>query len=93
MIAIFTALIVDDEPIIRKFLNKLLTEIDGINRIHEASNIQEAVALARAENPQIVLMDIELGDGLDAARLIHAFSKKAYIIFVTGYTQYAIDTL
>lgn len=51
--------------------------------------------MAQANDPQIVLIDIDLndeqGNGLDAARLINDFSKNAYIIFITGYAQYAVD--
>lgn len=90
-------LILDDNQHIRTFINRLLVGINGVTQAFEASTGQEAVALFKSHDPQIVLLDIELCDeqytGLDVARDIRRYSKDAYIIFVTSYAEYALDSI
>ena len=50
---------------------------------------EEAIASARKNNPDVVLMDVRLAgaiDGIDAAREIRSFSR-AFILFTTGYAD------
>ena len=54
-----------------RFMMRRLLEMDGYTVV-EARNGQEAVTIARAEKPQLILMDLSLPviDGLAATRLI-----------------------
>ena len=65
-----TVLLVEDTED-NRFMMRRLLELDGY-RVVEAMNGDEAVRLAKAECPQLILMDLSLPviDGLAATRLI-----------------------
>ncbi len=65
------ALVVDDEPLIRRHVAETLRKY-GFDRIIEAANGQEAVNLALAKKPLLIVMDIAmpLMDGITAAEKI-----------------------
>jgi CheY-like chemotaxis protein len=65
-----TVLLVEDTED-NRFMMRRLLELDGY-RVVEAMNGDEAVRLAKAEGPQLILMDLSLPviDGLAATRLI-----------------------
>ncbi|MBM4470145.1 response regulator [Rhodococcus hoagii] len=60
-------LLVDDHPVVRAGLRALLASHDGVDVVAEASSGEEAVALAGSTEPDVVLMDLRLGAGLDGA--------------------------
>ena len=67
-------LIVEDEPIIAMHLALLVAEL-GHYACATAATAGAAIALAALHNPDVVLMDIRLGQGgsgIDAARELHA---------------------
>ncbi len=78
------ALIVDDEPLIRRQVAETLTRY-GFEEILEAANGQQAIDLAVARRPLLIVMDISMPvlDGITAAEKI---GKKAPapIILLTG---------
>lgn len=77
--------IVDDEFLIAAGLSLQLEEL-GMTVCGTAASADEAVALAQAARPAIVLMDVRLGgdkDGVDAALAIHE-TVGSKVIFVTG---------
>ena len=63
-----TALIVDDEPLIRRQVAETLTNY-GFDRILEAENGKVAVDLAQAHTPLLIVMDVSMPvmDGITAA--------------------------
>lgn len=65
-------LLVDDEALVRSGFRLLLDLEDDIAVVGEATNGREAVALARAQRPDVVLMDIRMAelDGIEATRQI-----------------------
>jgi CheY-like chemotaxis protein len=62
-------LIVDDDPFIRKLI---VTTLEGVSafELHEASDGEEAVQVARREGPRLVFLDIDMPrlDGIEACR-------------------------
>ncbi|PTR30485.1 LuxR family two component transcriptional regulator [Rhodococcus sp. OK519] len=60
-------LLVDDHPVVRAGLHALLASHDGVEVVAEASSGEEAVALAATAKPDVVLMDLRLGAGIDGA--------------------------
>ncbi|MFF3734913.1 response regulator [Streptomyces sp. NPDC002476] len=65
-------LLVDDQALLRGTFRMLFDSTDDMETVGEASNGQEALDLARAQSPDVVLMDIRMPemDGLEATRLI-----------------------
>lgn len=79
-------LLVDDEPLLRRSLkHKLMRE--GYT-IFTAEDAQQALTLARADHPHLLLLDIGLPDqsGLDLARTLHR-ELDTPIIFLTARRQ------
>lgn len=89
-------LILDDDENTREFFKKLVVEVPGVTEIFDTANGKAAISWAEANQPNLILLDIELEtdnlNGLDVAKCIYEFNKDAYIIFITGYSQYAIDS-
>jgi len=89
-------LILEDEEYNREFIKQILSEIPGVTQTFATSSAREAVAWAKENQPHIALLDIELSNqqdnGLEVARLIRQATEDTYIIFVTGYAHYAVDS-
>ncbi len=84
-------LIVDDEPIARRGLRRLLTERGDIEIIGECANGNDAVRMIRRERPDIVYLDIQMPglDGFDVVRTI-GVNDMPCVIFVTAFDEHAL---
>jgi response regulator NasT len=80
-------LLVDDESIIRLDLREMLKE-HGHEIVGEGSNGEEAIALTRKLDPDLIVMDIKMPimDGLEAVRQINA-DRTIPVIMLTAYSQ------
>ncbi len=91
-------LIVDDHQLAREGLKALLLE-SGIDVVGLASTGEEAIELTKSLIPDVVLMDVRLGegiDGLEATRQIAALDLQTRIIMLTlhdmpGYVREALS--
>ena len=86
-----TALIADDEPLLREILrSRLAAAWPELQIVAEARNGREAIALAAEQRPDICFLDVHMPgvDGIAAARQI---GKAAHLVFVTAYEQYALQ--
>jgi DNA-binding response OmpR family regulator len=82
--------IVEDEAMIAMLLGEMLRR-EGYEVVFQVATTAEAVDCTRAQNPEIILMDVNLGeekDGIDAAMEIRHFSEVS-IIFITAYSDEA----
>ncbi len=86
-----TALVVDDEPIARRAIVRLLREDRDIALLGECGDGVSAVAAIRGQSPDLVFLDIQMPamTGLDVVAEIGAERMPA-VIFVTAYEQYAV---
>ena len=85
-----TAVIADDERLMREQIAARLRDAwPELEIVGEAANGREAVAMARARDPDIVFLDIRMPemDGIEAAR---ALAGQAHVVFVTAYDEYAV---
>jgi len=86
-------LIVDDEPLARARLQKLISDIEGVEAVGEAGNGAEAIKQVHSLQPEIVLLDIRMPgmDGLEAGSHISALENPPAIIFTTAFGEFALD--
>ncbi|SDT05455.1 response regulator [Microlunatus soli] len=59
--------LVDDHPVVRGGLRAALGSADGLTVVGEAGTGEDALALATEVHPDVVLMDLQLGPGIDGA--------------------------
>jgi len=86
------ALVVDDEPRARQFLEKLLGEHDEIEVVGVAKSGAEALSQVQRLKPDVAFLDIHMPDlsGLEVARqLVRA--GPPVVVFVTAYDRYAVE--
>jgi DNA-binding LytR/AlgR family response regulator len=89
-----TAIIVDDEPLLRAQLRaSLLSLWPELKILAEADHGEAALALMQEQQPDFAFLDIEMPgmSGLDVAARAKSVAPATYIVFVTAYDQYAID--
>ena len=93
-----TALIAEDEPILAQALSSMLGRLwPELTMLPLAKDGGEAIALATAELPDILFLDIQMPvrDGLDAAEAIVDAWPDArplpLIVFVTAFNEYALE--
>jgi PAS domain S-box-containing protein len=75
-------LIVDDHEAVRGAMRRALNRLPQLSVVGEASNGYEAIAETRAQQPDVVLMDVlmPLMDGIDATTHVHAEFPEVEII-------------
>jgi DNA-binding NarL/FixJ family response regulator len=78
-------LLADDHTLFRAGLRALLKEIEGVVVIAEAENGREAVTLAKAKHPDLVVMDISMPElnGVDATAQIRKESPNAQVLILS----------
>jgi two-component system, LytTR family, response regulator len=84
-------LVVDDEPLAREGLKRLLGRQPQVESVLEARNGREAIARIREQKPDLALLDVQMPrtDGFAVVNTIGA-ERMPRVIFVTAHDQYAI---
>jgi two-component system LytT family response regulator len=85
-------LIVDDDPLARRGVQRLLERSGATQVVGECADAQQAVAAVNRLKPDVVLLDIEMpgDDGFSVADALQT-GEAPYIIFVTAYDRYAVE--
>jgi YesN/AraC family two-component response regulator len=86
-----TALIADDEPLLRDALRRQLALVwPELEIVAEARNGREAVRIFDERHPDICFLDVHMPgrSGVDAAKHI---GRRAHLVFVTAYDHYAVQ--
>ena len=86
-----TAIIADDERLMREQLRARLSEVwPDLQIVAEAKNGEEAVAAVNDHRPDIAFLDIRMPGmtGIEAARHI---GDASHVVFITAYNEYAVD--
>lgn len=83
------ALLIDDEPLARLELRRLLAAHPAVEAVGEAGTINDARALLGRADYDLVFLDIQLrgGSGFD---LLDSVKPSAQIVFVTAYDRFAL---
>jgi two-component system, NarL family, nitrate/nitrite response regulator NarL len=79
-------LLVDDHVVIRTALRILIESQESLTMVGEAGNRREALEIAASEQPDIILLDIDLGgeNGLDFISDLLGVAREARIVVLTG---------
>jgi DNA-binding NarL/FixJ family response regulator len=81
--------IVDDQRLFTRGLTGLVGMLPGVEVVGVAYDGQEAVALCRKEEPDVVLMDISMPkmDGISATREIKDLLPQTAVVILTGHEE------
>lgn len=84
-------LIIDDEQLSRETISAIVTQYcDHGKVIGEAGSVKEGLKAIKELKPDLILLDIQLGDGSGFELLRMAEPIQAFVIFITAYEEYAI---
>lgn len=86
-----TALIADDEPLLRDALARMLSQAwPALEVTARARNGREAMELFDRHRPDMCFLDVQMPgkSGIEAAQHI---GRRAHVVFVTAYDQYAVQ--
>jgi DNA-binding NarL/FixJ family response regulator len=80
-------LLADDHPVVRTGLTGMLAGEAGLEIVGEAGSGEEALAMARALRPDVILMDLRMpgGDGVTATRRIRAELPGTAVLVLTTF--------
>ncbi len=86
------AVVADDEPRARQFMEKLLREQGEVEVVGVAKGGVEALTLIEQLDPDVAFLDIHMPDlsGLEVARQL-AGRRAPVVVFVTAYDRYAVE--
>ena len=83
------AFIVDDEPVARRRLRRMLAAHDDLDVVGEAGSGMEALDQIEAYQPDVVFLDIRMPeiDGIQLAKQL----DEVHVVFTTAYDEYAVE--
>jgi DNA-binding NarL/FixJ family response regulator len=86
---VIRVLLADDQRVVREGLGTLLGLLDGIELVGTAADGEEALALAAAHDPDVVLMDLRMPrlDGIEAIRRLTERGARPATIALTTYAD------
>ena len=86
-----TALIADDEPLLRDALARQLAAAwPELDIVAEARNGREAIRHFEAKKPDVCFLDVHM-PGVSGVEAAHAIGRRAHLVFVTAYDRYAVQ--
>ena len=90
-ISTIRALVVDDEPLARDRLVRLLADLDDTRVVGECGSGEDAIESILALAPDVVFLDVQMAgmDGVEVVRRIGPHNMP-HVVFVTAFDQYAL---
>ena len=86
-----TALIADDEPLLREALTRQLAHAwPELEVVAQARNGREAIEQFEALHPDVCFLDVHM-PGLSGVEAAHQIGRRAHLVFVTAYDHYAVQ--
>ena len=86
-----TALIADDEPLLREALERQLAQAwPELEVVAQARNGREAIKLFEARRPDVCFLDVHM-PGVSGVEAAHHIGRRAHLVFVTAYDKYAVQ--
>ncbi len=86
-------LIVDDEPLAREELSRLINKHPGFQVVNTAANGQEALNWLTKQQADAIFLDIEMPvlNGLETASRLSEWEQQPLVVFATAYDRYAVE--
>jgi two-component system LytT family response regulator len=83
---------VDDEPLARDRLRRLLSKEPDIEIVAECADGSAAIEAVRRHSPDVLLLDVQMPgmDGFEVVRALGDIDKPPALVFVTAYDQHAV---
>jgi chemotaxis response regulator CheB len=80
-----TVLTVDDQPVFRRAVGDLIAATPGFEEVGQAASGPEALELAAALRPDLVLLDVRMDDmdGIETARRLLAAECSAVVVLIS----------
>ncbi|GLQ97801.1 LytR/AlgR family response regulator transcription factor [Dyella mobilis] len=86
-----TALIADDEPLLRGALAQMLAQAwPELQVVAQARNGREAIKQFDALQPDVCFLDVHM-PGVSGVEVAHHIGRRAHVVFVTAYDKYAVQ--
>ena len=86
-----TALIADDEPLLRDALERLLKQAwPELEVVARARNGREAIELFESLGPDVCFLDVQM-PGKTGVEAASAIGRRAHVVFVTAFDEYAVQ--
>ena len=86
-----TALIADDEPLLREILEARLAAVwPELRIVAQARNSRQAIEMFQQHQPDICFLDVHM-PGLSGVEVARQVGKRAHLVFVTAFDQYALE--
>lgn len=78
-------LVVDDHPAIRRLIQRLLSQIEKVRVVAEASSGREALECVRQYEPDVMTLDMMLGDmnGLEVLQQLKQMRERPKVIVIS----------
>ncbi len=88
------AVVIDDEPACRELLSMMIRrQFPEIEIVGTGCNVSSAIEVIRNENPDLIFLDINLGDGDGFQVLMEFKNLKAVLIIITAYDEFAVRAI
>ncbi|MBK5721816.1 response regulator transcription factor [Dysgonomonas sp. Marseille-P4677] len=84
-------IIVDDEPIARKGVKKLVDQISQLELLDSFNSAKAAAEYIQTTNVDLIFLDIQM-PGINGIEFARSIPKHTLIIFTTAYSEYALDS-
>lgn len=85
--------IIDDQPVIRAYIKSIVASQQGFVIVGECGSVQDGRVLLGATSPDLVLLDINLGDGTSFDLLESIGFLPFKVIFLTAFSEFAIRAI
>lgn len=84
-------IIIDDEPIARRGMKRLVTNHPDLELLASLDNADSALRFIADNDVDLVFLDIQM-PGMTGLELARALPQKAFVIFTTAYSEYAVES-
>jgi two-component system, LytTR family, response regulator len=83
--------LVDDEPLARRRLRRLVASLGGVEIVGEAGDGERAVEIVRTTRPDLLLLDVQMPE-LDGVGVVRRLKPpRPLVIFVTAFESFAVE--